>query len=216
MISEKEACNFLNLFSSRIRKKGIKNYLKWHYLWKCNSVIELGLFGSWFRPLLHEVLEDVVALYGGSVLEEENTFQWEQGSFPFHFVFNVSHLSTAWLFLLVLYPHLDYAALVSFNTLPGIFLPELEPLPPLCSILMLYLSSPFPLVFLVQNEPSFLLITAWKVPIQNVFPLPPQLFQPLSPLHDGLWHLCSLPSASFSSSVCLPSVLLGCFSPACW
>lgn len=37
-----------------------------------------------------------------------------------------------------------------------------------------------------------------------------------SPLHDGLWHLCSLPSASFSSSVCLPSVLLGCFSPACW
>lgn len=81
MISEKEARNFINLVFSRIRKKN-KNHLKWHYLQKRNSVIELGLIDSWFRPLLHEVLDDVVALYGGSVLEEENIFQWEQGSFP--------------------------------------------------------------------------------------------------------------------------------------
>lgn len=124
-------------------------------------------------------------------------------------------LSTAWLFLLVLHPHLVYTALVSFNTLPWIFLPELEPLPPLCSVLMLHLSSPFPLVFLVPNKQSFSPNHSIKGSYSECVSIASPAVSTTSSLHGGSWHLCALPSASFSSSVCLPSVLLGCFSPTC-
>lgn len=66
---------------------------------------------------------------------------------------------------------------------------------------MLLLGTPFPLVLLVQNDLSFLLITARKLPDRDVLPLPSQLFQPVLP-YVGVHRIfvsCPLPHLALRS-----------------